>query len=93
MDAGFYNQIQKSSAHLGSILLLLKIVTDDENLREQLFEIAFNLSDKNHHKAIWIVELLTEKNIVIWFEVRWLSNIILLFKDNRQNRENYLKLL
>ncbi len=63
MDLEFHTIIEKSSAHIKSRSSILKIVLENNILLNDLSKIAFNHSDKNHHKAIWIFEILAENNI------------------------------
>lgn len=59
MNTDFYNQIAKGTAHRNSrdentafVLAHLEYIKD-------LAEIASNTKDKNHHKALWILELIS----------------------------------
>ena len=65
MDTQFYKTIAKSSAHIKSRTTILELVYHNRNLLDDLSTIAFDVLDKNHHKAIWIFEMLAEKNINI----------------------------
>jgi len=66
MNANYYNQIAKSTAHR-------KIRDDNKNFifsnpeyLSYLVEIAFDVKDKNHHKACWILELICEEKIELF---------------------------
>jgi len=59
----FYNKIANSSAHRPSREENSAYVLKHQENFEDLLEIAFNLSDKNHHKACWILELVLEKQL------------------------------
>ena len=63
MNSPFYKTIAKSSAHIKSRNSVLQLVCENENLLIELSTIAFDVSDKNHYKAIWIFEMLAEYHI------------------------------
>lgn len=63
MDAEFYNQIAKSSAHRKSRDDNKDFVLSNPSYLKDLTDIAFNTKDKNHHKACWILELICEERI------------------------------
>ena len=63
MDTVFYNQIANSTAHRPIRDLLSGQVLNDKKLLPHLLDIAFNVSDKNHHKACWVLELVCEAKI------------------------------
>lgn len=65
MNATFYNQIIKSNAGTNSRNSLTNLVLENQYLLEDLIQISLTLSDKNHHKAVWIVEMLAESNVQI----------------------------
>ncbi|RDI12281.1 hypothetical protein [Flavobacterium sp. AG291] len=67
MNTNFYNQIVNSTAHRPIRDLLSGEVLNDRNLLPDLLTIAFDVTDKNHHKACWICELVFET------EIEWLS--------------------
>jgi hypothetical protein len=63
MNAEYYKKIAKSTAHR-------KIRDDNKDFIFQnpeylssLTEIAFDVNDKNHHKACWILELICEERM------------------------------
>lgn len=63
MNTEFYNQIANSTAHRPIRDLLSGMVLNDKSLLPDLLDIAFNVKDKNHHKACWILELVCEAKI------------------------------
>lgn len=65
MDSNFYQQITTGNAGLKCRNANLKRVLDTPDLLHDLVEIAVELSDKNQHKAIWILEMLAEQNAIL----------------------------
>lgn len=65
MDSIFYQQITTGNAGLKCRNDNLKRVLDTPDLLYDLVEIAMDLSDKNQHKAIWIIEMLAEQNAIL----------------------------
>lgn len=63
MNQQFYNSIANSTAHRHIRDLLSGQVLHDPSLLPDLLEIAFNVKDKNHHKACWVLELVMEAKI------------------------------
>ncbi len=63
MDTAFYNKIAHSTAHRPIRDLLSGQVVSDQALLPHLLDIAFNVNDKNHHKACWVLELVCEAKI------------------------------
>lgn len=63
MDTEFYKQIEKSTAHRKSREDNRDFVYESPNYLNELTQIAFNLKDKNHHKAWWILELIFEEKL------------------------------
>jgi len=59
----FYQQIANSTAHRPIRDLLSGLVLKDKRLLPELTTIAFNIKDKNHHKACWIAELVLDARI------------------------------
>lgn|GEM_PF-306077 len=68
MDTTFYNKIANSTAHRPIRDLLSGGVLQNPELLQELLTVAFNVKDKNHHKACWIAELVFEAKI------QWLKN-------------------
>lgn len=62
MNPYFYNQIAISSAHTKCRQEKLQMVLENEIFLEDLAVIAFDVSDRFHRKALWIIELLTENH-------------------------------
>lgn len=67
MNQQFYNSIANSTAHRPIRDLISGQVLDNPELLPGLLHIAFNVNDKSHHKACWILELVMEAKI------EWLS--------------------
>ncbi|MFN8274308.1 MAG: hypothetical protein U0X58_05435 [Flavobacteriaceae bacterium] len=65
MNMNFYQQITTGNAGLKCRNANLKRVLDTPDLLNDLVEIAVELSDKNQHKAIWIVEMIAEQNAAL----------------------------
>lgn len=63
MKSTFYNQIVNSNAHRWQRDLNRDMALADEGHLLELFELAFDLSDKNHFKACWALELVLEQNL------------------------------
>ena len=73
MEDSFYQKIANSTAHRPIRDLLSGMVLQDKNLLQTLMNTALNVSDKNHHKACWILELVFEAQIT------WLQDYIDVF--------------
>lgn len=67
MESSFYIQIANSTAHRPIRDELSGAVLQNPDLLPELLAVAFNIKDKNHHKACWISELVFEAKI------EWLS--------------------
>lgn len=70
VDKQFYNSIANSTAHRTIRDLLSSQVLNNAVLLPNLFEIAFDTNDKNHHKACWTLEL------VLQAKIEWLGNYV-----------------
>ena len=66
MNAEFYSQIAKSTAHRKSREDNKNFIFANPSYLDDLTEIAFNTKDKNHHKACWILELICEERIELF---------------------------
>ncbi len=67
MNSKFYSQIAKSTAHRKSRDDTKDFIFANPNYLKDLLEIAFNVKDKNHHKACWILELICEEKMDLFF--------------------------
>ena len=65
MDKPFLNRINESNASLDSRKDLGNFVNENPNLMPDLLAFATDLSNKNHYKAVWIIEMLAETQIEI----------------------------
>ncbi len=63
MITEYYNKIAKSTAHRPIRDENKLFIFENPEYLSQLIEIAFNIKDKNHHKACWILELICEERI------------------------------
>lgn len=63
MDTHFYNQIANSTAHTNCRKDKRDLLLKHPEYLKDLFFIATLLNDKNHHKAVWIIEMLAETHI------------------------------
>lgn len=59
MNADFYNQIAKGTAHRNSRDENTAFVLSNPEYIKDLATIACNQKDKNHYKALWIIELIS----------------------------------
>lgn len=59
----FYNRIAQSTAHRPSREENSVYVLEHPETFTYLLTIAFDVSDKNHHKACWILELVLEQQL------------------------------
>jgi hypothetical protein len=66
MQNDFYQKIASSSAHRDSRDALKNYVFENTKFLEDLISIGFSNTDKNHHKACWILELICEEKIAIF---------------------------
>lgn len=63
MKSNFYLYVEKSTAYRKSRDSICELaITNSDNLKE-LFYFAFDISNENHFKACWALELVLEKNI------------------------------
>ena len=65
MNFEFYNRIATSSAATESRNSILGFVIENLNFITDLASIAFDVKDKNHYKAVWIIEMIAEINPVL----------------------------
>ena len=63
MNTEYYNQIAKSTANRKSRDDNKDFIFANPDYLKYLLEIAFNIKDKNHHKACWIQELICEEKM------------------------------
>ncbi|KAF2519852.1 hypothetical protein E0W68_01065 [Flavobacterium salilacus subsp. salilacus] len=82
MDIFFYNKVINSTAHRAIRDELSAMVLNDKNLFPDLLHIGFDIQDKNHHKACWILELVCEANI------EWLKDYLHFFCERLPNFTN-----
>lgn len=59
----FYLQLEKSTAHRHQREANCTLAIQNKAVLKELFSLSFTLSDKNHFKACWALELVLEKNI------------------------------
>ena len=82
MNSELYKKISNSNAHRACREAISEEILADESLFPNLFEIALNTKDKNHHKACWIMELVLEKKLF------YLTNFIDNFCENLKTFNN-----
>ncbi|RYJ45496.1 hypothetical protein [Flavobacterium beibuense] len=75
MNQLFYDKIANSTAHRPIRDELSAMVLRDKNLLPDLVKIAIDVTDKNHHKACWVSELVFENKI------DWLQDYLDAFCD------------
>lgn len=63
MKSLFYIQIENCTAHRKSRDFICESAFINPNNLEDLFHLAFDISNKNHFKACWALELVLEKDI------------------------------
>lgn len=63
MNEIFYRKIEDSTAHRPIRDFISAEVIANSELFPHLLTVAFDVSDKNHHKACWILELVIEAKI------------------------------
>lgn len=63
MDQMLYQNIEKSTAHRPSRDFNANLIFENPALLKDLVAVAMDVSDINHHKACWILELVLEPNI------------------------------
>ncbi|OIQ21355.1 MAG: hypothetical protein BM557_03640 [Flavobacterium sp. MedPE-SWcel] len=76
MNISFYEKVVNSSSHRRVRDELKDLVLNDKSLLPDLIEIAFDIDDKNHHRAAWILELVFEVDIT------WLKDHLPFFCDS-----------
>lgn len=62
MNSTFYTKITKGKAAKSFREGNKAYVLNNPEHMEELTQIAFNIEDKNHHKAFWVLELICEEN-------------------------------
>ena len=60
MDMTFFNRISKSSASTNTRNGNRDLVLQNPELMKDLVAFASDLTNKNHYKAVWIIEMLVE---------------------------------
>ena len=60
MNTIFLNRIAKSNASTENRNALRDFVLQNPDCLEDLIQMGTDLADKNHHKAVWIIEMLAE---------------------------------
>lgn len=79
MNEILYKNIANSTAHRPSRDFNSGYIFDNPEALPDLLAIAFDLKDKNHHKACWVLELVFEK------EIGWLAPFLETFCDKLAN--------
>lgn len=67
MNKILYNKISISTAHRASREENTDYIFRNPGLFQDLFAVATTLTDKNHHKACWIMELVLENQLDLLF--------------------------
>lgn len=63
MNSDFIQKLEKSTAHRPSRESLSNEACENPDLLQYLMGVFFNIKDRGHHKACWVLELVFEKNI------------------------------
>ena len=63
MNEIFYTKIANSTAHRASREQNTAYLFENPGLFSDLFSLATNLKDKNHHRACWVMELVLEQKL------------------------------
>lgn len=63
MDATYYQTIANSTAHRKSRDDNKDFIFSQPDYLPDLLQISYNTTDKNHHKACWILELIFEEQL------------------------------
>lgn len=66
MNQAFYNTIEKSTAHRKCRDDIKDYIFENNSYLPDLVEIALNTTDKNHHKACWVLELICEEKMELF---------------------------
>ena len=66
MKSEFYHQVSNSTAHRADREKHRNLVIRKTELLPELIEIGFDINDKNHFKAMWILELVCEKKLKLF---------------------------
>lgn len=75
METTFQNKIANSTAHRPIREEISDMVINDLSLLSEMMAMALDVSNKNHYKACWSLELVLEKNIT------WLQPYLSYFCD------------
>lgn len=77
MNLEYYKTIANSTAHRKSRDDNKNFVLQNPEFLKDLFAISFNIKDKNHHKACWILELILEERLelIIPFQEEFCQNL------------------
>ena len=65
MNLIFFNRIASSNASTNCRNGIYDYVLENPDLLSDLIQLTTNLTNKNHYKAVWIVEMLAEHNTKI----------------------------
>ena len=65
MDATYYQTIANSTAHRKSRDDNKDFIFNHPEYLPDLLQISYNTTDKNHHKACWILELVFEERLAL----------------------------
>ena len=66
MQTDFYKKIETSSAYRQSRDDNKNFILNNPQYLSLLVDIAFTISDKNHYKACWILELICEEKLALF---------------------------
>ena len=65
MESNFYQQLENSSASRKSRDLNCELALENPENLKIVFDLAFDLENKNHFKAWWCLELVLEKELLL----------------------------
>lgn len=65
MECDFFNRLAHANAGLKCRTALLSFVLEHPKVMPDLVVFSTDLQNKNHHKGIWLLEMLAEKQAVI----------------------------
>lgn len=87
MNTSFYNKITEGKAYKSFREGNKDYVLSNLEHLDDLISVAFTISDKNHHKAFWVIELICEKDCSLFLP--YIDDFIALlpkFKDDKAKR-------
>jgi hypothetical protein len=87
MNSPFYHKITSGKASKKFREGNKNYVLDNLSFMEELTTIAFTISDKNHHKAFWVIELICEEHCELFIPfIERFCHLLSSYKEDHTKR-------